>query len=123
MTVLFFRIPQAIYLSQNGREHHMSKAKKTAALRQIGRLTARDVEPVPTPCDMHVVYGWPDHRQRDRSNAAPTVKGLLDGAVDAGVLDGDTDLHIARETYESHVEGDKGFIHITITLTPLEATQ
>jgi Holliday junction resolvase RusA-like endonuclease len=122
MTSLHFEIPQALYLSQNDRLHWRKKAEKTQQLRLLGRAVGSTHDRVPTPCHMTVELGWPDHKKRDRSNSAPTVKALLDGLVDAKVLCHDDDDHILSELTSSHVEGDKGRIHLTITLTPEEAS-
>lgn len=120
MTSLHFEIPQALYVSQNHRLHFRAKADKVAELRLLGRAVGSCHDRVETPCHMTVDVGWPDKKLRDRANAAPTWKALIDGLVDAGVLAADDDHHITRETYTSHVEGDKGRIHLTITLTPEE---
>lgn len=118
MSTLHFEVPAAIFISQNHRLHFRVKADRVAQLRLLGRAVGSCHDRVDTPCHMTVDIGWPDKRRRDRSNAASTVKALLDGVVDAGILTDDSDLHITRETYTSHVEGDKGRIHLTITLTP-----
>ncbi len=118
MSTLHFEVPAAIFISQNHRLHFRVKADRVAQLRLLGRAVGSCHDRVDTPCHMTVDIGWPDKRRRDRSNAASTVKALLDGVVDAGILSDDSDLHITRETYTSHVEGDKGRIHLTITLTP-----
>lgn len=118
MSTLHFEVPAAIFISQNHRLHFRVKADRVAQLRLLGRAVGSCHDRVDTPCHMTVDIGWPDKRRRDRSNAASTVKALLDGVVDAGILSDDSDLHITRETYTSHVEGDKGRVHLTITLTP-----
>ncbi|RYE40901.1 MAG: hypothetical protein EOP24_39035 [Hyphomicrobiales bacterium] len=118
MTAFHFEVSQPMFVSQNHRLHFRAKADKVAELRLLGRAIGSCHDRVQTPCHMAVEIGWPDNRLRDRSNAAPTVKALLDGLVDAGVLCHDDDRHILSELTTSHVEGDKGRIHLTITLTP-----
>lgn len=120
MSTLHFEIPQSLFLSQNDRLHWRQKAAKTQQLRLLGQAVGSTHDRVRTPCHMAVEIGWPDKRRRDRSNAASTAKALIDGIVTAGVLDDDSDAHIVSEHYTSHVEGDKGRIHFTITLTPEE---
>lgn len=44
---------------------------------------------------------WPTRRRADSDNAAPTVKPLLDGLVDAGWLTDDNDGVIHRRAYEA----------------------
>lgn len=116
MTTLHFRIPQSVYLSQNDRQHFRAKASKTATLRHLAFVQSRGLPPVTTPCVMDVDIGWPDKRRRDRSNAASSIKALVDGLV-PHLIEDDSDSHITAETYRSHVEGDRGFIHIQITFS------
>lgn len=116
MTTLHFRIPQSVYVSQNHRLHRMEKAARVATMRHLGYVQSRNLPPVPTPCVMDVDIGWPDKRVRDRINASPSVKACVDGMV-PNLLIRDDDLHITAETYRSHVEGDRGFIHISITFS------
>lgn len=120
MSTLHFEIPTTLYLSQNDRLHFRKKAERTQALRLLARAVASCHDRVPTPCRMTVDVGWPDKRRRDRSNAASTIKALLDGVVEAGVLADDSDEHIVSETYTSHVEGNKGRIHLDITFDPIQ---
>ena len=116
MTTLHFRIPQSIYVSQNHRLHRMEKAARVATMRHLAFVQSRNLPPVPTPCVMDVDIGWPDKRRRDRSNAASSIKALVDGLV-PHLIEDDSDAHITAETCRSHVEGDKGFIHIQITFS------
>ena len=39
-------------------------------------------------------FTYPDRRRRDRSNLAPTVKALMDGMIDAGLLPDDADRYL-----------------------------
>lgn len=38
---------------------------------------------------------YPDRRRRDPGNAYPTVKAIVDGLVDAGVIADDNDKHVS----------------------------
>ena len=44
-----------------------------------------------THARVEVEFAYPDRRRRDRSNLAPTVKALMDGLIDAGLLPDDAD--------------------------------
>nr|WP_303769103.1 hypothetical protein [Schaalia odontolytica] len=37
---------------------------------------------------------YPDRRRRDRHNLAPTIKAMLDGLIDAGLLPDDADRYL-----------------------------
>ena len=41
-----------------------------------------------------MLIGWADNRKRDVNNWQPTAKALVDGLVDAGVLEDDNDAHL-----------------------------
>lgn len=43
---------------------------------------------------IRAVYYAPDNRRRDTSNIFPTVKAVIDGIVDAGVLPDDSDKYV-----------------------------
>lgn len=83
-------------LSANGRQHWREKAALTKALRTKSRMLHRgvrqwhDVE----AAHLTVWVTWPDRRRRDVANLAPTIKALVDGAVDAGILTDDSDRHL-----------------------------
>jgi len=111
MTTLTIEVPRALLISANDRMHWREKARRTAALRIFGRHAAsrtfwiweRPVRPV--TLTVTVTYP-PLARRRDASNLAPTVKGLLDGIVDAGLLPDDNDRVIVATTYQA--SADKG---------------
>jgi len=107
MTTLTIEVPRALLISANDRMHWREKARRTAALRLMGRIAAwRRRHPIP-PVTLTVTVTYPPlARRRDASNLAPTVKGLLDGIVDAGLLPDDNDRVIVATTYQA--SSDKG---------------
>lgn len=82
-------------LTANQRLHHMARARITKVLRQTAALNVRSqgIEPM-TRAHLTVHVTWPDKRRRDVHNIVPTIKALIDGVVDAGVLPDDDDKHL-----------------------------
>ena len=88
MTDLVFRIPNNQWLSSNQRHHWAAKAKRTAWLRRLafvkGKLDAPSAHTRPVHITAHI--GYSTRGKADPANAHPTVKALVDGLVQAGVL-------------------------------------
>lgn len=82
-------------ITANDKPHWAVRARLTKQLRQWGYLLGREGEGVArlglTHARVEVEFAYPDRRQRDRSNLAPTVKALMDGLIDAGLLPDDSD--------------------------------
>jgi len=82
-------------ITANDKMHWASRAKLTKQLRQWGYLLGREGEAVArlglTHARVEMEFAYPDRRRRDRSNLAPTVKALMDGLIDAGLLPDDAD--------------------------------
>ena len=71
-------------LTANQRLHWRARAARTATLRNLGVTRAH--------CTVTVTF--PDRRRRDVANWAPTVKALVDGCVQAGLLPDDDTAHL-----------------------------
>lgn len=99
-TELAFTIPKSWWISANHRTHWAVKARATRDLRQLGATTVRKYgfEPVGT---VHVAafIGYLTGGKADPSNAAPTVKALIDGCTDAGLWPDDDSTHVIGPTY------------------------
>lgn len=82
-------------ITANDKMHWAVRAKLTKQLRQWGYLLGREGEGVAclglTHARVEMEFAYPDRRRRDRSNLAPTVKALMDGLIDAGLLPDDAD--------------------------------
>lgn len=82
-------------ITANDKMHWGVRARLTKQLRQWGYLLGREGEGVArlglTHARVEVEFAYPDRRRRDRSNLAPTVKALMDGLIDAGLLPDDAD--------------------------------
>lgn len=94
-------VSRVLYLSRkeiltaNDKMHWAARARITKQLRRRGYLLGREGEGVArlglTHARVEVEFAYPDRRRRDRSNLAPTVKALMDGLIDAGLLPDDAD--------------------------------
>nr|DAU83083.1 MAG TPA: Endodeoxyribonuclease RusA [Caudoviricetes sp.] len=82
-------------LTANDKMHWAARARLTKQLRQWGYLLGREGEGVARLGLRHarveMEFAYPDRRRRDRSNLAPTVKAIMDGLIDAGLLPDDAD--------------------------------
>jgi hypothetical protein len=84
-------------VSMNDRHIHWApRAKATARLRTDGRWLAR-AHAHGNRFDrarLVVTVSWPDGRRRDAANLHPSVKALVDGAVDECLIPDDDDTHL-----------------------------
>lgn len=85
-------------LSLNSRMHPMAKAKITKRIRLAAAVLARH-EHIPALPAIHVTltYTPRDKRGRDRDNLVATLKPLIDGLVDAGIVPDDTPQYVSWE--------------------------
>lgn len=109
-----FTIPRGWQLNSNKALHYRQKAERVAALReqarQAGAAWLATHQP-PTPPTHLIVTVIPATRRRtDPPNWWPTVKPLIDGLVDAGLLEDDSSEFIWRTSFQrgSHDERDTG---------------
>lgn len=88
-------IARANLLTANDKHHWARKAALTKQLRRWGYLLAREGQGVArlhlTRARVEFEFAYPDRRRRDRHNLAPTVKAMMDGLIDAGLLPDDAD--------------------------------
>lgn len=117
MSTLHFDIPDAWWLSANDRRHWADKAKRTRALRELGQIMARNLGPRGIT---HVAafIGYPRAGRADPANAAPTVKALIDGMVDAGVWPDDDSVHVIGPTFLRDDKSPPGTHAVRLVLTP-----
>lgn len=87
-------IPDTIWLTSNGRYHWAVKARATKALRQVGKsawIAANCPRFNQAAADAFIqVRGG----RFDPNNAWPTVKALIDGMVEAGMMPDDDSKHL-----------------------------
>lgn len=122
VTELTFTIPADLWLSANQRMHWAPKAERIRALRAHGRYAAQDAGH-PTHDVTHVAafIGYLRNGKADPANAAPTVKALIDGMVDAGVWPDDDSTHVIGPTYLRDPKSPTpGHYTVRLVLTPQE---
>ena len=105
-----------VALNSNKRLHHHVKAPIVRNWRLRTAILARKVKPVGHAhviCYLH----FDDNRRRDAGNWYPTAKACLDGIVDAGVLEDDSDNYVVGPDMRRGDNSPGGFA-ITITLDP-----
>ncbi|AAN12622.1 RusA-like Holliday junction resolvase [Mycobacterium phage Che9c] len=81
-------------LTANQRMHWAAKARKTREVRTAAALLARDA-PRTDRLVATLHYQPRQQRRRDNHNLWPTVKALVDGLVDAGVVPDDDTEHVS----------------------------
>ncbi len=115
---LLFEIPASLWMSANQRLHWAQRAKRTKALRQLGFVVARNAR-LGTLGTTHVAafIGYPSGGRADPANASPTIKALIDGAVDAGVWPDDDHLHVIGPTYLRGPKSPPGTHTVRLVLT------
>lgn len=95
--------------SNEVRSQHWRKVQpRLANFRGAGGLLARELG-IPA-CEQIAVrlYAYPpDKRRRDASNLMPTMKAMVDGLVDAGVVPDDTAAFVVEEMPRLLDDGDK----------------
>lgn len=117
-----FSIPTTDVISANGREHHMTKARKTKAIRELARVKAADLtrhhpQPLVHQAHVTVAIGWqPLKRVRDADNLAPTAKACFDAMTDAGVWRDDSDLYRLSTTYTTYPRSESGRVWFRFTI-------
>lgn len=91
-------------LTSNQRHGHWAtRARLTSYLRARSRALHRG-QPQYQRAALTVTVTWADRRRRDASNLQPTIKALIDGAIDAGILPDDSDRHLTALTITANPE-------------------
>lgn len=120
-TTLTFTIPADLWLSANDRMHWAPKARATRGLRMLGLAGSHGLSGDESigPCHVAAFIGYPRNGRADPANAAPTVKALIDGLVDAGVWPDDDSTYVIGPTYlRDKASGQAGVHTVRLVLTP-----
>lgn len=115
------RLAKANAINLNQRDHHHVRAVKTKHLRALGRLVALDDKGQYERAHLTVRIGWPDRRRRDAHNLMPTLKALIDGMVDAGLLPDDDDKHLTGPDLRPYFAGETGSVVLDFEFAPIAA--
>lgn len=115
-----FAVPTARILNANQRSHWARKAELTRFLRTEASLHAHGIPPM-SRAHLTVHVGWPDKRRRDAMNVHPTIKACVDGFVDAGLLDDDSDKYLTGPDLRPFTAGRRGYVVLTFEFKELPA--
>lgn len=86
----------APWLNLNDRLHWAPRSARVKQWREATALYARSAK-LPTGLERVRIQAWfrfTDRRRRDVHNWAPTVKAIVDGLVDYGLIEDDNDDHL-----------------------------
>lgn len=110
-------IPATEWMSANDRMHWAQKARRTKAVRSRAAWHAKGASlKVPTPTLVVATISYPTNNRADQSNAAPTVKAILDGLTDAQVWPDDDSTHVIGPHFTRGPKtGEKGCYRVTLT--------
>lgn len=115
---LTIQVPPNLWLTANQRLHWSTRMRRTKMLRayaaseaRIHGLAGRRLG----PCVVTAVIGYPTRGRADPTNAAPTVKAIVDGLVDARVWDDDDHTHLPLVTFARATDKTPKGTH-TVTL-------
>lgn len=94
-------------LTANQRMHWAEKARVTSFVRRYAAILARKA-PRTERLVVTLHYQPKQQRRRDRHNLWPTVKALVDGIVDAGIVPDDDTEHVSTPEPVIHApNGDR----------------
>lgn len=119
---LTFEIPKQYVLNANGREHWAVRHKSTQYIRATAKNAALAIGPVipDPPVIITATIQYATRGRHDAANLAPTVKGLIDGCVDGGLIIDDSDEYLLAVVFKATTKrGRVG--HTTIHLKIEEA--
>lgn len=105
-------------LTANDRVSWQKRGRLTRDIRLASKLLARRI-PHFEAIEVSLTWIVKDHRKRDGGeNLAPTFKPMIDGLVDADVVDDDDQAHVRRGP--SLVEYRAGAVpHMVLRITPI----
>lgn len=121
---LMIQVPPNLWLTANQRLHWSTRMRRTKMLRayaaseaRIHGLAGRRLG----PCVVTAVIGYPTKGRADPTNAAPTVKAIVDGLVDARAWDDDDHTHIPSVAFERDPnKTEKGTHAVTLIIQEQE---
>ena len=90
-----FTVHKKNWLTLNKSLHWAERARRTKVLRRLGAWQARALQlPKMERARIIAWIQYPTARRADPHNASPTIKALIDGLIDYGVLPDDNSEHL-----------------------------
>lgn len=120
MNTMTITIHATNLITANQIMHWARRADIVRTLRRTGLINARKQGIAPMERAHLTVYvSWQNARRRDVSNISPTIKALVDGIVEAGILPDDDDLHLTGPDLRvtSETSGLKGVTRLTFVFS------
>lgn len=106
------------FINSNQRLHRMAQAKLTKTWRTAASIAGASVGPLEPPVRI-IAHIWkPRGGRYDPNNLAPTTKAIVDGFVDAGILEDDSVKYVIGP---DHRHGGKGAPEIVMEIIELGA--
>lgn len=124
MSTLTFTIPNAQWLSSNMRLHWAAKAKRVAGLRELAawkclEASRKGARRKRVRITAHI--GYATNGRADPANAHPTVKALVDGIVDAGILIDDSHEYVIGPDYRrDETKAPRGFHTVRLEIEEVD---
>lgn len=118
MTQLAFEIPKNLVLNSNDRGHWAAKAARTKKVRAMAKSVAINATSLlDPPVIITATVQYARAGRHDAHNLQPTVKALIDGLVDGGLLVDDSDEYVHAVVFKAMVgRGRVGHTTIHINL-------
>lgn len=122
---LAIKIPANEWISANDRMHWRARASRTKRLRRRGYFEAHRNGILPMRRAFVIVsVQYANGGRADPANAYPTVKALVDGLTDFGVLTDDDSKHLPAMTFKrAPGRCSKGWHVITLALVEQDKTE
>lgn len=118
--ILELEVPTAELLTSNRRVHYRVRHAREQALQVLARERAALPVAVLASAAVVVRVWHPDARRRDVHNLMPSVKPMVDGLVQGGLLPDDNDEHLLGPflVAERERSGTRGVTRFRIEVTP-----
>lgn len=127
MIRLTLTLHPAVWLTANQRLHWSTRMRRTRMLRALAASEARITGAAGKRLGASTVtamIGYPTQTRADPANAAPTVKAIIDGLVDARVWDDDDHRHIPSVAFTRDPQkAPKGTHTVTLIIQEQETSK
>ena len=82
-------VPVSAKLHAHNSGHWRAKAAATKQARELARMLVHGQTPIEGVAVLDILFHVPDRRRRDLLNMCQSLKPVIDGVVDAGIISGD----------------------------------
>jgi len=121
---LVLPIAELVNLNAERSMNRFTRARLVKPIRDAAKSVASGRPAITGPVSIDARFQWADARVRDTSNWLPTVKAMVDGIVDAGVLSRDDDRTVRNTSIGVDLPpqpGLKGYVQIVLTIEEVAA--